>query len=33
MTSAEDLKILIKSKAHKNGTAPQDVMQMYFFVI
>lgn len=31
MISAEDLKVLIKNKAHKNGTAPQDVMQMYFF--
>ncbi len=31
MISADNLKILIKDKAHKNGVAPQDVMQMYFF--
>lgn len=31
MIAAEDLKIYVKEKAHKNNLAPQDIMQMYFF--
>ena len=31
MILAEDLKLLIKNKAHRNGNSPQDIMQMYFF--
>lgn len=31
MLDAENLKIKIKTKAHKNNLEPQDIMQMYFF--
>ena len=31
MTNAEQLKIDVKTRAHKNKVAPQDLMQMYFF--
>ncbi len=31
MIDAEDLKIKVKTKAHKNNLEPQDIMQMYFF--
>ena len=31
MINAEELKELVKDKAHKNTLAPQDIMQMYFF--
>lgn len=31
MITAKALKIKIKTKAHENNLAPQDIMQMYFF--